>query len=97
MTVCIATLFQWNYASKDTPAVGTAALVLTDRMITAGDVQYEPRQTKIAHITPTTLLVIAGDYSLHSTAHQADCRAISKLRAPRLKLLHSFTVGQSRR
>jgi 20S proteasome alpha/beta subunit len=37
-------------------------------MITAGDVQYEPQQTKHAHITPKVLLVIAGDYSTHSQA-----------------------------
>ena len=35
-------------------------------MITAGDVQYEPRQTKYARITPKILIVIAGDYSMHS-------------------------------
>ncbi len=71
MTVCIATLFRWNYATLTDPQPGIAALVVTDRMITAGDVQYEPQQTKIAEITPYTLLVIAGDYSLHSQAVKA--------------------------
>ena len=66
MTVCIAALFRWNYANLPTQQVAPAALILTDRMVTAGDVQYEPQQTKVAHITPKTLLVIAGDYSLHS-------------------------------
>lgn len=53
---------------KADPSDGMAALVITDRMITAGDVQYEPPQTKHAHITPRVVLVIAGDYSSHSQA-----------------------------
>jgi len=71
MTVCITTLFQWNYGSRHSARPAPAALVVTDRMITAGDVQYEPQQTKTAQITPHTLLVIAGDYSLHSQALKA--------------------------
>lgn len=69
MTVCVAALFQWNYSREaGAPNPGAAAIVLTDRMITFGDVQYEPPQTKVAHITPQILLVIAGDYSTHSQA-----------------------------
>jgi 20S proteasome alpha/beta subunit len=69
MTVCIAALFNWNYTTTPGGAnLGPAALVVTDRMITAGDVQYEPAQTKMAHITYRVLLVIAGDYSIHSQA-----------------------------
>jgi len=37
-------------------------------MITAGDVQYEPSQTKVAHISPYVLIMIAGDYGVHSEA-----------------------------
>lgn len=68
MTVCIAALFQWNYGTLEKPDYAPAAVVLTDRMITAGDIQYEPQQTKHAQITPRVSLVIAGDYSLHSQA-----------------------------
>ena len=71
MTVCIAALFQWNYGTRASPKPAPAAIVVTDRMITAGDVQYEPQQTKTAQVTPHTLLVIAGDYSLHSQAAKA--------------------------
>ena len=67
MTVCIAVLCQWNYGTRDNPAPAPVAIVVSDRMITAGDVQYEPQQTKHANITPKILLVIAGD-SLHSQA-----------------------------
>lgn len=68
MTICIAALCRWNYGPSDSPEWGPAAIVVTDRMITAGDVQYEPPQTKHAQITPHVLLVIAGDYSSHSQA-----------------------------
>jgi 20S proteasome alpha/beta subunit len=71
VTVCIAALFRWNYGTLAASKYETAALVLTDRMITAGDVQYEPQQTKVAQITPRIVLVIAGDYSLHSQAIKA--------------------------
>lgn len=47
---------------------GLAAIVASDRMITSGDVQYEPQQLKIAFITDHTLLLIAGEYSIHSEA-----------------------------
>jgi 20S proteasome alpha/beta subunit len=68
VTVCIAALFEWNYGPKAELERGSAALVLTDRMITAGDVQYEPQQSKLAYVTPAVLLMIAGDYSVHSQA-----------------------------
>jgi 20S proteasome alpha/beta subunit len=68
VTVCIAAICNWNYGTLAQPSLGTAAIVITDRMITAGDVQYEPPQTKQAHITPKVVIVIAGDYSVHSQA-----------------------------
>lgn len=71
MTVCIAALFTWSYPPTmggSVPTFGRAAAVLSDRMITAGDIQYEPQQLKIATISPRILLLIAGDYSIHSQA-----------------------------
>lgn len=69
MTVCIGALFRWNYAkSGDMPDWGAAALTLSDRKITAGDVEYEPHQTKIARASDRVLLLIAGDYTAHSQA-----------------------------
>lgn len=77
VTVCIAALFRFNYALiGSTPDVGTAALTLSDRMVTAGDVQYEPQQLKIAHITPRTIIMIAGEYSVHSQALLATHRQV---------------------
>jgi hypothetical protein len=69
VTVCVATLFQWNYAPLGKPPqLGRGAIVASDRMITAWDTQYEPGQLKISFITSNTVILIAGDYSLHSEA-----------------------------
>jgi 20S proteasome alpha/beta subunit len=69
VTVCIAGIFTWNYAAADKPPdLGSAALVFSDRMLTAGDVQYEPSQQKVAHINSTTLISVAGDFAIHSEA-----------------------------
>jgi hypothetical protein len=71
VTVGVATLFRWNYGPyepNDVPVFGMAAIVACDRMITAGDIQYEPQQTKFAIMTPRILVSIAGDYSIHSEA-----------------------------
>jgi 20S proteasome alpha/beta subunit len=37
-------------------------------MITAGDVQYEPAQTKVAYVSQEIFILIAGDYAIHSQA-----------------------------
>ena len=68
MTVCIATLFKWNYAAPGVPPkLEFAALTASDRMITAADIQYEPQQQKIAFFDGTMILV-AGDIAIHSQA-----------------------------
>ena len=68
MTVCVAGLFQWNYGTNEVPDWGRAGILLSDRMLTAGDVQYEPNQRKWADIGSNACLAIAGDVSLHSQA-----------------------------
>jgi 20S proteasome alpha/beta subunit len=69
VTVCVATLFRWNYAPPGKPEdLGAAALVASDRMITAGDVEYEPNQLKVAYISKNAVIVIAGQYPMHSQA-----------------------------
>lgn len=68
MTVCIAVLFNWNYAKPGDPVeLGRAAFTASDRMITAADVQYEPQQKKVAYFGKSIVLV-AGDIGLHSQA-----------------------------
>jgi 20S proteasome alpha/beta subunit len=68
MTICIAALFRWNYGTTDAPQHGVAAIAVSDRKITAGDIEYEPQQLKSAFITRRALVLIAGDISLHSGA-----------------------------
>jgi 20S proteasome alpha/beta subunit len=69
VTVCIAALFRFNYASPGDPVNHrVAAITLSDRMVTAGDVQYEPQQLKIAHVAQNVIIMIAGEYPVHSHA-----------------------------
>jgi 20S proteasome alpha/beta subunit len=64
VTVCVAALFNFLYQD----GVGKVAVVMSDRKITTGDVEYEPNQQKIAYITNRAIITIAGDYSIHSEA-----------------------------
>ena len=67
MTVCVATLFQWNEApAGHEPILITSGIIASDRMLTAGDVQYEPAKLKLAQMTPRVITAVAGDYPLHS-------------------------------
>lgn len=69
VTVCIAGLFNWNYAQPGMPTDwGRVALLLSDRMITAGDVQYEPATPKIIRLAENAVVQFSGDYAIHSQA-----------------------------
>jgi hypothetical protein len=71
VTVCIAGLFNWAYGNVSAgtdPDLGRSAILISDRMITAGDVQYEPQQRKSAQIAPNVSITIAGDFAIHSQA-----------------------------
>jgi 20S proteasome alpha/beta subunit len=69
VTVCIATIFSWNYAADgQAPQWGQAILTASDRQITAGDIQYEPQQQKILFLRHNVLILIAGDYALNTQA-----------------------------
>ena len=92
MTVCIAALFRFNYALLGSPPeLGVAAIALSDRMVTAGDVEYEPQQLKIAHITPRTIVMIAGEYSIHSQAIQATHKQFVLIRLSHLTVFRLCT------
>lgn len=64
MTVCIALMCDWRYDEE----IGKAILTASDREITAGDVEYEPNQQKLSMLAPNVMLLIAGDYSIHTAA-----------------------------
>lgn len=53
MTVCVAAIAEDNII-----------LGASDRMITAGDVEFEPPQTKVIFLTSSIAVMIAGDASL---------------------------------
>lgn len=58
MTVCIAVICRWQYAPDDD---GWAIITASDRMLTAGDIEFEPYQTKFGQITPRVGALIAGE------------------------------------
>jgi len=65
VTVCIAASLNWQYPNGD---IGRAVLTASDRMMTAGDIQYEPYQTKVCFLRRSVLLLVAGDMVIHSQA-----------------------------
>jgi len=69
VTVRVAALFDWNYAeSGQPPDIGMGALTVSDETITAGDIQFGPKQQKLAWITDKVHLEAPGDYGLHPEA-----------------------------
>ena len=60
MTVCIAAVCGASH--ENGPFVVTAA----DRMITIGDLEYEPQQTKAVYLATQTVALVAGDMQLHA-------------------------------
>lgn len=66
MTVCIAAMFMWNYGDSENIDLGPAIVTASDRMITSGDIQYEPPNLKISFLTRRTLVLAAGEIPVHS-------------------------------
>jgi 20S proteasome alpha/beta subunit len=52
------------------------AITISDRMMTAFDVEYEPQQQKVCHLTPRILILCAGDIAIHSQALKETQRQI---------------------
>jgi hypothetical protein len=65
LTVCIASIFVWKYGEND---LGRAVITMSDRQITAADIEFEPNTAKVCTLAPNVLLLIAGDYPTHSEA-----------------------------
>jgi hypothetical protein len=94
VTVCIATLFQWNYADAGQPPnFGMAAIAASDRMITAGDVQYEPSQQKVLFLFPRIIILVAGDYSLHTQALKSTIAQLKGTQNPEPKNVAAIYGG----
>jgi hypothetical protein len=99
VTVCVATLFRWNYGTVENPVHGIAAITASDRMITAGDIQYEPNQLKAAFFDAAVIL-IAGDYTVHSEAIKETRRQIASIKnaSPKqLALIYGQAIQSTKR
>src|SRR5581483_4200668 len=53
MTVCVAAITEIN-----------TLIGISDRMMTAGDVEFEPEQSKIWPLTKYIVAMVAGDFAL---------------------------------
>jgi hypothetical protein len=63
MTVCIAAACKWLYPDN---TWGPAIVLVSDRMMTAGDIEYEPPRIKVCFFRPTVLILVAGELSAHT-------------------------------
>ncbi len=70
MTVCVAAI-----------AENSCVIGASDRMLTAGDVQFEPQQTKILRVTPSIAIMMAGDSGLQADIVQRLQPIVSELLA----------------
>jgi 20S proteasome alpha/beta subunit len=66
-------LINWIYGDKQ---VGRAVIAVADRMLTAGDIEYEPPQFKIAFLRRRIVLLVSGDITVHSEALTYTQRAL---------------------
>lgn len=73
MTVCIGAICTWN----NQPMIIGAS----DRMLTAGDIEFEPPQPKAVQITPHVISLIAGDSSAQATISANTRKEISNVSA----------------
>jgi 20S proteasome alpha/beta subunit len=65
VTVCIAALINFVYPDRQ---IGRAAIAVADRMLTSGDIEYEPAQTKISFLHRRIIALVSGDITVHSEA-----------------------------
>jgi hypothetical protein len=59
VTVCVAAICDGN-----TTVVGAS-----DRMLTAGDIQFEPQQTKVVALTNSIVIMFAGDAAMQAEVY----------------------------
>jgi hypothetical protein len=74
MTVCAASLFQWNYGGSEPESTnfGPAFIVASDRMMTDQglNIEYESSRWKAAIFGNTHMVFVAGDFTFLSDAFQ---------------------------
>jgi hypothetical protein len=67
VTVCVAAMFG-----------GNAIIGASDRMLTSGDIQFEPQQQKIINLTSSIAIMVAGDSSMQAEIIQNVQADVSK-------------------
>lgn len=67
MTVCIAAIYE-----------GTGVFSASDRMITSGDVEFEPPVEKVRYLTSSCLVMFAGDAAMQAEIIQATQAVIAE-------------------
>lgn len=90
MTVCVASLCRIRY---DDGSEAPAVLVASDRMITAGDYQYEPPTMKLGTLAKNIIAVVSGYIPAHSQAIQDATQLIGE--ASPLTVKHAADVYAS--
>ncbi|MGB8182322.1 MAG: hypothetical protein WCF13_08130, partial [Stellaceae bacterium] len=53
---------------NDDDTHGPAVLLASDRMLTAGDIEYEPPKLKMGQLTANAIALVAGEIVVHSEA-----------------------------
>ena len=69
MTVCVSAICDNAFI-----------LAASDRMLTSGDVQFQPPQRKVFHVTDNIIGLVAGDFALQTEIFAAVYGAIGKVR-----------------
>ena len=70
MSVCTASLFQWNSGTNDAPDYGPAFVIAADRMMTDHElgIEYEASRLKATPIRSDHMIFVAGDFTFLSEA-----------------------------
>jgi hypothetical protein len=94
MTVCVAALFN---ATDESGLLERGVVSASDRMLTTGDIQYEPFKHKVGQLTPQALVMIAGDYAIHSEAVIGVKRSIAERQLSDIEDIAGAYADQLRR
>jgi len=79
MTVCIAAIC---VGTNPDQSVGRSVIVASDRMMTAGDTEYEPPRVKICFLRKNILILVAGEFPAHTEAISRVSEAFSADQSP---------------
>lgn len=75
MTVCVASISQLIIKGKN---LGPIVIGASDRMLTAGNVQFQPQQPKMQQITPAIIVMVAGDMATQAEIYHGMRRDVDE-------------------